>query len=116
MFTNAVKVTVWPTVLGLADEDTAVVVRGRSLTVLGSNNVRVCLPAGRDGDEKVKVFAPGDRIDLAALRDWRVEDVRPLLAFGRGGGPRIDGHGQPLARERERERPADDAAAVDPDP
>jgi cyanophycinase len=71
----------YPHYLGLGiDEDTGVVVRGRSLTVLGSNAVRVCLPAGQAGAEKVRVLGHGDRIDLGVLTARRGEDVRPLLA------------------------------------
>ena len=44
------------------DEQTAVVVQGQRLTVLGENHVHVCFPASRGGT--VKVFASGDRIDL----------------------------------------------------
>jgi cyanophycinase len=70
----------YPQYLGLGiDEETAVIVRGRSLTVLGNNQVWVCWPAGR-GTEKVKGFGAGDRIDLAALGDRRGGNARPLLA------------------------------------
>jgi cyanophycinase len=55
----------YPHYLGLGiDEDTGVVVRGQSLTVVGSNHVRVCLHAGRAGESKVKVLDHGDRIGL----------------------------------------------------
>jgi cyanophycinase len=71
----------YPHYLGLGiDEDTAVVVRGRTLTVLGNNQVRVCLPAGRAREEKVKVFGHGERIDLAALGEGEAKAGRPLLA------------------------------------
>jgi cyanophycinase len=76
----------YPHYLGLGiDEDTAVVVRGRTLTVVGNNQVRVCLPAGRAAGKKVKVFGHGERIDLAALGEGHGKNARPLLARS---GPR----------------------------
>jgi cyanophycinase len=55
--------------LGLGiDEATAVIVLGPSLTVLGKHEVRVCFPDPRPGAGEVRVFRPGDRIDLEAIR------------------------------------------------
>jgi cyanophycinase len=54
--------------LGLGiDEETGVVVRGRSLTVLGNHHVHVCLPDPRPGAGEVRVLGSGDQIDLEAL-------------------------------------------------
>jgi cyanophycinase len=50
--------------LGLGiDEQTAVVVQGRVASVLGRRQVHVCFP----GQDPVKVFRSGERIDLDAL-------------------------------------------------
>jgi cyanophycinase len=60
--------TKYPDLLGLGiDEETAVVVRGQGLTVLGNHQVRVCFPAPRAGEGQIMVLGSGDRIDLAAL-------------------------------------------------
>jgi cyanophycinase len=48
------------------DEDTAVVVTGQTLTVLGSGAVRVCTPVG-DGPAHVQVLKAGDRFAQPAL-------------------------------------------------
>jgi cyanophycinase len=59
----------YPHYLGLGiDEDTGVIVRGQSLTVVGSNHVRVYLPACRAGEGKVQVLRHGDRIGLDGAR------------------------------------------------
>jgi cyanophycinase len=58
----------YPHYLGLGiDQDTGVVVRGQSLTVVGNNHVRLCFPASHARAGEVQVLGPGDRIDLEAL-------------------------------------------------
>jgi cyanophycinase len=54
-------------VLGI-DEETAVVIQGRTATVIGKANVRLCLPATVRMMEPVRVYRNGDRIDLDAIR------------------------------------------------
>jgi cyanophycinase len=55
-----------PGYLGLGiDERTALVVQGRVATVLGERQVHLCFP----GQDSVKVYRSGDRIDLDALPD-----------------------------------------------
>jgi cyanophycinase len=49
------------------DEDTAVVVTGHTLTVLGPGEVRVCVAALGGGPARVQVLRAGDRVDPAAI-------------------------------------------------
>jgi cyanophycinase len=49
------------------DEDTAVVVTGHTLTVLGPGEVRVCVAALGGAQARVQVLKAGDRVDPAAL-------------------------------------------------
>jgi cyanophycinase len=58
-----------PECLGLGiDEQTAVIVKGHTGTILGNANVRVCLPPqGRD-PERVEVLRAGQYIDLLTLQ------------------------------------------------
>jgi cyanophycinase len=58
-----------PDRLGMGiDEETAVVVQGRTATVIGRANVRLCLPPTVRSMESVRVYKDGDRIDLDTLR------------------------------------------------
>jgi cyanophycinase len=50
------------------DEETAVVVKGHTGTVMGNANVRVCVPSTVCELEAVRVLKAGDRIDLDVLR------------------------------------------------
>jgi cyanophycinase len=62
-----------PSYLGLGiDEQTAVVVKGHTLTVLGDAQVRLCLPAAAQHPISVQVLTSGEQIDLEALN-------RPML-------------------------------------
>jgi cyanophycinase len=55
----------YPHCLGLGiDEQTAVVVQGRTMTVLGNANVRLCLPPREKEPATVKVLKPGQVEDL----------------------------------------------------
>ena len=49
------------------DEQTGVQVQGEVVTVLGKQNIHVCLPTPKDEKCEVKDFAAGDRLDLAEL-------------------------------------------------
>ena len=57
-----------PHYLGLGiDEQTAAVVHGRLVTVMGNANVRLCVPAAGPRPARVQVLKAGERIDLEAL-------------------------------------------------
>ena len=57
-----------PTYLGLGiDEQTAVVVKGHTLTVLGNAQVRLCLPSSGQKQVKVQVLKAGEQVDLDSL-------------------------------------------------
>jgi cyanophycinase len=70
--------TAHPECLGLGiDEQTAVVVRGRTLTVLGNANVRVCLRASPREAPSVQVLKSGEVLDL----NWAARP-RPKVSSG----------------------------------
>jgi cyanophycinase len=57
-----------PRCLGLGiDEETAVVVKGHTFTVLGKANVTVCLPPTEGGEDNVKLLKSGEVEDLMKL-------------------------------------------------
>ncbi len=57
-----------PRCLGLGiDEETAVVVKGHTFTVLGKANVTVCLPPTEGDEDNVKLLKPGEGEDLLQL-------------------------------------------------
>jgi cyanophycinase len=59
-----------PRCLGMGiDEQTAVVVRGHTLTVLGKADVRLCLPAAGPQPASVEVLKAGQGADLARLSE-----------------------------------------------
>jgi cyanophycinase len=60
------------------DEDTALVVTGGTLTVLGEANVRVCQSALGQEPARVQVLKAGEHVELAALD--RVAFARPQVA------------------------------------
>jgi cyanophycinase len=67
----------YPTCVGLGiDEDTAIVVTGHNLSVLGSANVRVCKPSS-DGKGDAQMLPAGSQADLLAL-------TRPSAGVARG--------------------------------
>src|SRR5205807_1005546 len=76
--------------LGLGiDEQTAVVVKGQTATVVGNANVRVCLPPTVRKLPTVQVLKAGEQIDLAALRlavgvprENLTSDARPRRSRG----------------------------------
>jgi cyanophycinase len=49
------------------DEQTGVQVQGDVITVLGKENIHLCLPTSKGEKCEVKDFAAGDRLDLAEL-------------------------------------------------
>jgi cyanophycinase len=72
--------TQYPTCLGLGiDEQTAVVVTGHSLSVVGNADVRVCQPL-EDGQADVRVLHTGAQADLLALTPPRAAAVGLALA------------------------------------
>jgi cyanophycinase len=74
--------TTHPGYFGLGiDEQTAAVVQGRSLTVLGEATVRVCFPACGQQGADVQVLKPGDPpADLVTLSRTAVGRARRLFA------------------------------------
>ena len=83
------------------DEETAVIVQGRSLTVAGKSQVIVCQAAGKDRPASTQTLKPGERADLVALSRAalaRAQDPHPpakpplpqvvkgALIIGGGGG------------------------------
>lgn len=57
-----------PNCLGIGiDEDTAVVVKGHTFTVLGKANVTVCLPPTEGDEDNMKLLKRGEAGDLFAL-------------------------------------------------
>jgi cyanophycinase len=59
-----------PRLLGVGiDEQTAIVVRGRTLTVLGNANVHVCWKPFKPQEDGVRVLKPGDQLDYLDLYD-----------------------------------------------
>jgi cyanophycinase len=49
------------------DEGTAVIVQGRTLTVMGQSYVVACLAAAKDRPASCQVLKAGDKADLIAL-------------------------------------------------
>jgi cyanophycinase len=70
----------YPGYVGLGiDEETAVVVHGRILTVLGNQKVHVCIP-GSDGKAATsQVLKMGDRLDFISLCQTASQRARPVL-------------------------------------
>jgi cyanophycinase len=62
------------------DEDTALVVTGRTLTVLGDANVRVCQSAFGPEPARVQVLKAGEHVDLAALDRLALARPQPAAA------------------------------------
>jgi cyanophycinase len=58
------------------DEQTAVVVKGRTLTVVGNQRVHVCLPPPEGKKPDVQVLKGGDRADLVTLTRTAAERSR----------------------------------------
>ncbi|QDV33356.1 cyanophycinase [Tautonia plasticadhaerens] len=73
------------------DESTALVVRGRDLTVVGESTVTLLLPASGSRPEEETVLRAGDAADLTALRraarDRAGEEFPPQTM----GPPRVEG-------------------------
>jgi cyanophycinase len=62
------------------DEQTAVIVCGRTLTVVGNQKVHVCLPS--EGQARFQVLQAGDQADLLALYETVVGSENPAQAVG----------------------------------
>jgi cyanophycinase len=70
-----------PGYVGLGiDEGTAVVIRGRELSVLGASYAVVCLPRGDSRPVKLDVLGSGDRRDLVALSRAALERARATIS------------------------------------
>lgn len=70
------------------DEQTAIVVRGRKLEVVGSSTVTVCLPASPQRPMREIVLEAGDTHDLIALR--RAALARARESAIRPGSPEVE--------------------------
>jgi cyanophycinase len=81
--------TQFPGKVGIGiDEQTAIVVRGRKLEVVGSSTVTVCLPASPQRPTREIVLEVGDTHDLIALR--RAALARAREAVIRPGSPEVE--------------------------
>ncbi len=61
-------VSTYPDLIGLGiDEDTAVIVEGQRLSVVGDSQVVTCLPPTSDHPAELKVLKAGDEVNLATL-------------------------------------------------
>jgi cyanophycinase len=70
-----------PGYLGVGiDEQTAVVVHGRTLDVLGEATVRICFAASGMNPADVRILKPGDHADIVTLSRDAVTRARGLLA------------------------------------
>jgi cyanophycinase len=69
-----------PGLFGLGvDEETAVLVRGRSLTVLGNSYAVTCLASSGARPVSIQVLRPGDRGDVVALSRAAVARARGVI-------------------------------------
>jgi cyanophycinase len=67
-----------PRLLGVGiDEQTAVVVRGRTMTVLGNSYVRVCWSPFTPRDDSYKILKAGDELDFVDLYEDLLGEVVP---------------------------------------
>jgi cyanophycinase len=74
----------YPRYLGLGvDEQTAVVVKGRSLAVVGNSEVRVCASAASGAASTVLVLQPGARVDFSAIWQAASSGTPPATAAER---------------------------------
>jgi cyanophycinase len=77
-----------PSYSGLGiDEQTAVVVKGHTLTVLGDAQVRLCLPTSARQQSRVQVLKSGEQIDLETLHP-------PMVASGRSNAAKEKQHAE----------------------
>lgn len=73
------------------DEQTAVVVRGRSLTVLGNSFALLCLSASGPKPASVQVLKAGERADLVALSRAAVARAQPPFPPAKPESPIVTG-------------------------
>jgi cyanophycinase len=78
-------VTTHPGYFGLGiDEQTAVVVKGHTLMVLGEADVRICFPPCQSNDAQIEVLHSGEQADLIALSKRAVARARQVLNKDKG--------------------------------
>lgn len=71
----------FPQHLGLGvDEQTAAIVSGQSVTVMGRNHISICFPAPEGQKNQVKVYNSGDQIDLDELTRALTALTKPASA------------------------------------
>ena len=79
-----------PGLVGLGvDEGTALVVRGRSIRVIGESYVAVCLAPGARRPTRMDMLGPGDRADLIALSRAAVGRTQPAFPFADSATPNV---------------------------
>ncbi len=70
-----------PGLVGIGiDEGTALVVRGRSLEVIGESDVSICLSPSPQRPARIESLAPGQQADLVALRRAAVTRAEMTIA------------------------------------
>ena len=69
------------------DEQTAIVVHGATLTVLGNSTVSVCLPSPAGQPPRVQVLKAGEKLDLAALAHDVLDRLKPAPAKEKPSAP-----------------------------
>lgn len=71
------------------DEQTAVVVQGRTLSVIGKSYALACLAAGAGRPASCQVLKPGDKADLIALARAALERTRPAHPAAKALAPEV---------------------------
>jgi cyanophycinase len=69
------------------DEQTAVVVKGHTLMVLGDADVRICFPPCPMKDAEVTVLHAGEKADLVELSKSAIARARAILSKDKGESP-----------------------------
>lgn len=71
------------------DEGTALIVRGRTLEVLGESDVCMCLPASPHRPARVESLGVGQRADLVALRRAALSRAESMVASNNNSAPAV---------------------------
>lgn len=71
------------------DDKTAIVVRGRSISVVGESYVAVCLSAGPNRPTSIQILRDGGRADLLALRRAALVRAGPAFPPEQPAAPRV---------------------------
>jgi cyanophycinase len=80
-----------PGLFGLGiDEQTAVIVEGRSISVVGNSQACVCYAGCPERPAKVQTLGDGDRADLVALSRAAIARTRPVPAVQEERPPQVE--------------------------